>query len=62
MNIEVTLVNVTNEEMEMLLNEVRNLGGSHFLRKYVSPESKFSLHDLLYVFGYKIVHTPIVLL
>jgi len=57
-NIEVTLVNVTNEEIEMLLSEVRNLGGNHFLRKYISPESKFSLHDLLYAFGYKIVSFP----
>lgn len=57
--IGVMLVNVTNEEIEMLLSEVRNLGGSHFLRKYISPESKFSLHDLLYAFGYKIVNSPI---
>jgi len=51
--------NVSNEDIERLLSEVRFLGGSHFLKKYISRDSKYSLDDLLYVFGYKIVTPPL---
>jgi hypothetical protein len=39
----------------MLLGEARSLGWQQFSTKYITPDAKYSLHDLLYAFGYEIV-------
>jgi hypothetical protein len=39
----------------MLLGEARSLGWQQFSTKYITPDAKYSLYDLLYVFGYEIV-------
>jgi hypothetical protein len=48
-------IKITKEETEALKAELRTVGGANFMKKYVCNDSRYSVNELLYAFGYVLV-------
>ena len=48
-------IKISKEECEALRVELRTIAGANFMRKYLHEDTKYSIRELLYVFGYVLV-------
>jgi predicted nucleotidyltransferase len=48
-------IKITKEECDALKTELHAIGGANFMRKYLQGETRYSIKEILYTFGYILV-------
>ena len=48
-------IHITPDECDDLMNELRSIGSTNFMMKYLRDDARFKLEEILYAFGYLVV-------